>query len=107
MLLVKTSNGQVEQFPYTIGQFLRDNPQTSFPKDIPVEILNSYSVYPVAELTKPDYDPLVQSILRDAMPELEANSNEWQVGYTVESKPQDEAERNVRRKRDQLLAETD
>jgi len=107
MLLVKTSNGQVEQFPYTLGDFRRDNPQTSFPKDIPVEILNSYSVYPVTELTKPDYDPLVQSILRDAMPELEANSNEWQVGYTVESKPQDEAERNVRSKRDQLLAETD
>jgi hypothetical protein len=32
MLLVKTANGQVEQFPYTLGDLRRDNPQTSFPK---------------------------------------------------------------------------
>ena len=133
MLLVKTANGQVDQFPYTVGQFRRDNPQTSFPKDIPVEIVRRHAVYPVTELAKPDCDPLVQSLVRDAMPQREVirlkteadctdpitnevdqsqvgqplYGNNWQVGYTVENKPQDEAERNIRNKRDGLLAETD
>ena len=68
MLLVKTANGQVEQFPYTLGDLRRDNPQTSFPKVIPVEIMRRYGVYPVAGLPKPDFDPLVQTLKRDDIP---------------------------------------
>ena len=52
MLLVKTSNGQVEQFPYTLGDLRRDNPQTSFPKNIPIEIARRHGVFPVEELSK-------------------------------------------------------
>jgi hypothetical protein len=47
MLLVKTANGQVEQFPYTLGDLRRDNPKTSFPKKIGDAILASHSIYHV------------------------------------------------------------
>lgn len=132
-MYVKLTNGQPDQYPYSVGQFRRDNPQTSFPKVIPDEIMRRYGVYPVTELPKPDLDPLVQTLVRDAMPhkeiirlKTEADAtdpttgevdqaqvgqpiygNNWLVGYTVENKPQDEAERNIRNKRDRLLAETD
>ena len=130
---VKLTNGQPDQFPYSVGQFRRDNPETSFPKIIPDEILRRYGVFPVDELLKPDYDPLVQNLRRDAMPHKEIirlkteedatdhitgeidqsqvgqpiYGNKWLIGYTVENKPQDQAETAVRNKRDKLLAETD
>ena len=118
MLLVKTSNGQVEQFPYTLGDLRRDNPQTSFPKKIGDAILASYGIYHVMPDPQPDHDPLVQTVVRDAEPHnnetaVDEETGEtyktgrWVIGYTVANKPQDQAEQAVRNKRDQLLAQTD
>lgn len=118
MLLVKTANGQVEQFPYTLGDLRRDNPQTSFPKKIGDAILASYGIYHVMPETQPEHDPLVQSLVRDAEPHNNEtavneetgetyNTGRWVIGYTAANKPQDEAEQAIRNKRDQLLAETD
>jgi hypothetical protein len=126
MLLVKTSNGQVEQFPYTLGDLRRDNPQTSFPKKIGDAILASHGIYHVMPDPQPDHDPLVQTLNRDAEPHRETRvkqaddlepsdvavgdtyeTGRWVIGYTAANRPQDEAEQAVRNKRDQLLAETD
>ena len=103
MLLVKTSNGEVEQFPYTLGDLRRDNPQTSFPKQIPSAIFEGYGVYSVTESDRPSYDHLVQSLVRGTP----VYSDSWNVSYTAENLPQDEAEANVRNSRDSLLADTD
>jgi len=105
MLLVKTTNGQVEQFPYTLGDLRRDNPQTSFPKKIGDAILASYGIYHVMPDPQPEHDPLVQTVVRDAEPHEAADR--WVIGFTVANKPQDQAEQAVRNQRDQLLAETD
>lgn len=59
-MFIKLTNGQPEN--YTIGQLRRDNPQTSFPKDIPAEILASYDVYPVKRVSAPAYNELTQLI---------------------------------------------
>jgi hypothetical protein len=117
MLLVKTSNGGVEQFPYTFGDLRRDNPQTSFPKKIGDAILASYGIYHVMPEAQPEYDNLVQVLVRDAEPhnnETAVNEDgetyrtgRWVIGYTVENKPQDQAEANVRNNRDSLLTDTD
>lgn len=133
MLLVKTSNGQVEQFPYTLGDLRRDNPQTSFPKNIPVEIARRLGVFPVEELAKPDCNPLVQTLVRDAMPHKEVirlkteedatdpitgevdqsqagqpiYGNRWLIGHTVENKPLEQAQDAVRNQRNRLLSDTD
>jgi hypothetical protein len=57
---VKLTNGVPT--PYTIGQLRRDNPQTSFPKNIPDEVLASYDVYPVKSAPAPAYNELTQLI---------------------------------------------
>jgi hypothetical protein len=118
MLLVKTSSGQVEQFPYTLGDLRRDNPQTSFPKKIGDAILASHGIYHVMPETQPEYDSLVQALVRDPEPHnnetaVDEDTGEtyktgrWVIGYTVEDKPQDEAEDAVRNQRDRLLSDTD
>jgi len=129
---VKLTNGNVDQFPYTIGQFRRDNPNTSFPAQIPNTILRRYAVYEVTELAKPSYDPLVQTLVvgtptREVIRmkteadctdpltgEIDTDQvgqplygNEWEVSYTAQNMEQATAESNVRAKRDSLLQETD
>lgn len=130
---VKLTNGQPSQFPYTVGQLRRDNPQTSFPKVVPDEIMRRHGVFPVEELAKPDFDPLVQTLVRDDMPHKEVirvkteadaadpltgevdqaqvgqpiYGNKWLIGYTVANKPQDQAEQAVRNQRDRLLSDSD
>ena len=132
-MYVKITNDQPVEFPYTIGQFRRDNPQTSFPKVIPVEIMRRHGMFPVEELKKPNFDPLVQNLKRDDMPHKEVirlkaeadatdpftgevdqaqvgqpiYGNKWLISYTVANKPQDEAEEAVRNQRNRLLADTD
>ena len=106
MLLVKTANGEVEQFPYTLGELRRDNPNTSFPKHMENELLEIYGVYPVSVSARPSNDELVQTIVRNLAPTQDSDGN-WSVGYTVENKSQNQAETNVRNKRDSLLSETD
>ena len=118
MLLVKTSNGQVEQFPYTLGDLRRDNPQTSFPKKIGDALLASYGIYHVMPEPQPEHDPLVQTVVRDVEPHnnetaVDEETGEtyetgrWVIGYTVENKPQDKAEEAIRNQRDRLLTDTD
>ena len=126
MLLVKTSNGQVEQFPYTLGDLRRDNPQTSFPKKIGDAILASYGIFHVMPEPQPEYDPLVQVLVRDPEPHRETRikqaddlepadvdvgetyeTGRWVIGYTVENKPLDQAQTAVRNKRERLLSDTD
>jgi hypothetical protein len=118
MLLVKTANGQVEQFPYTLGDLRRDNPQTSFPKKIGDAILASYGIFHVMPSQQPEHDPLVQTVVRDAEPHnnetaVDEETGEtyetgrWVIGYTVVNRPQDQAEAAVRNHRDQLLQATD
>lgn len=131
-MFVKLTNGNVDQFPYTIGQFRRDNPDTSFPAQIPNTILRRYGVYEVAELDKPLHDRLVQKLVLgtptrevirlrteedclDPITNLVDSDqigqpmygNEWEVSYTAQSLDQAVAEANVRNRRDKLLAETD
>ena len=131
-MFVKLTNGNVDQFPYTIGQFRRDNPNTSFPAQIPNTILRRYAVYEVTELAKPSYDPLVQTLVvgtptREVIRmKTEADctdpftgevdtdqvgqplyGNEWEVAHTVQNMEQATAEANIRAKRDSLLQETD
>jgi hypothetical protein len=131
-MLVKLTNGQPDQFPYTVGQFRRDNPNTSFPRQIPDTILRRYGVYQVTELDKPTYDPLVQTLVVNTPTQevirlkTEADctdpdtgevdtdqvgqplyGSEWEVAHTVQNMEQATAEANVRAKRDGLLQETD
>ena len=102
MPYLKLTNGVPET--YSIGQLRRDNPNVSFPKQPSDALLADWDVYPYTVLPQPTYDALVQKIT--AAP-FEQVSGAWLQSWTVENLPQDDAERNVRSRRDTLLAESD
>lgn len=100
---LKLTNGTPAK--YTLGQLRRDNPQTSFPKLIPDELLVEYDVHPYTRPTVPDYDPLTAKLV-DGRFEQDADGN-WLLPYVIEQQPLEQVERNIRASRDGLLQETD
>lgn len=81
-MYVKLTNGQPEI--YTIGQLRRDNPNTSFPKNIPDERLAEYDVYPVTVLDRPTTETW-QRATRNDLPTLV--DGVWTLGWTVTDIP--------------------
>lgn len=100
---LKLTNGVPAK--YTLGQLRRDNPQTSFPKSIPDDLLASYDVYPYTRPSVPEYDNLAWRLIEDAFTQ-DAQGN-WSLPYKLEALPLEDAQRNVRSRRDSLLAECD
>ncbi len=103
MLYVKVSNGSV-QFPYTIGQLRKDNPNTSFPAYITEATLANYSVFPVAEVAAPVVNPLTQRHEQTTPTQVDGK---WTQVWQVIDLPEDQAAANVRAERDRRLADTD
>jgi hypothetical protein len=63
-MFIRITNGVPET--YTIGQLRRDNPNVSFPKDIPAETLEAFGVYPVKRTPQPEHNALTELVrLRD------------------------------------------
>ena len=109
-MYIKLTNGTPTK--YTIGQLRRDNPNVSFPKQIPSETLAVFDVYPAVVADLPSYTERTQTVTQNATPTQV--DGVWTYGWTVSDKSSSEvteydsaiAER-VRTKRDRLLAETD
>jgi hypothetical protein len=111
-MYVKTTNGAVDQYPYTVGNLRRDNPNTSFPKRPTDETLASWDVYPVAVASRPSYNEKTQNIEAEAQPSLV--DGVWTLGWVVTDKTTEEITEyndgiaNINRQsRDRLLEETD
>jgi len=45
----KITDGKITAYPYTLDDLRKDNPQTSFPAEMPVDRYAEYGVFPVAE----------------------------------------------------------
>ena len=99
---LKLTNGTPAK--YTLGQLRRDNPQTSFPKLIPDDLLASYDVYPYTRPIAPEYDGLTHRLTDGVFEQVDGA---WSLPYVVEQQPLEQAERNIRSRRDGLLQETD
>ena len=93
-MFIRLTNGIPET--YTIGQLRRDNPQTSFPKDIPADMLASYDVYPVKRVPAPEYDSLTQNLVYAGIFEI---GGVWTQVWDVVSASDSEIEQ---RKTDQI-----
>ena len=132
-MFVKITNGQVDQYPYTAGDLRRDNPNVSFPKNIPNGVFAKYGVYPVGYQAAPDYDPLTHRIEHSNLPEREVtgyyteddaplpemvgepiHSGRWVLTKTVVALTEDQIAaataakaKEVRKKRDELISATD
>lgn len=55
-MYIKLKNGQVEKYPYSQGQLKADNPDTSFPRELPDSLLADWGVYPVKPVEQPQVD---------------------------------------------------
>lgn len=102
-MYLKVTNGSLEK--YSLRQLRKDNPNTSFPAEPTDALLATYDVYPYTRPDRPDYDPLTTTLV-DGSFEQDAVGN-WSLPYVVQQRPQADAERNVRSRRDALLAECD
>ena len=89
---------------YTLGKLRRDNPQTSFPKLIPDDLLASYDVYPYTRPAAPNFDPLTARLTDGAFEQVDGA---WVLPYVIEQQPLEQAEANIRSRRDGLLQQTD
>ena len=103
MLYVKVTNGSI-QYPYTMGQLRKDNPNTSFPAYISADTLASYDVYAIQEVPAPEVDPLTQRHEQTTPVQVDGK---WTQTWRVVQLPEDQATVNVRAKRNQLLAGSD
>ena len=87
-MLVKITNGSVETYPYSIGLLRHENPNISFPKQVPDSLLEQYGVYSVTETDKPSYTQRTQNITQESTPTLV--NNVWTVGWTITDKTAEE-----------------
>jgi len=102
-MYIKITNGSPEK--YSLRQLRSDNPNTSFPAEPTDALLAEWDVYPYTRPDRPDYDPLTTTLV-DGSFEQDAVGN-WSLPYVVQQRPQADAERNVRSRRDDLLQESD
>ena len=111
-MFVKATNDQIDQYPYTVGDLRRDYPNTSFPKRLSDETMAAYGMFPVEHDETPAYDRLTQRIVHSNEPVLK--DGKWLITKTVVAlTPEQIADKNeakakeVRRTRDNLIADTD
>ena len=103
-MYVKIANNEVEEFPYTLDQLKRDNPNVSFPETISPSTLASYNVFPVTLTEPPAHDQLVELV---TMSNPTLVNDAWKQAWAKQNRTNEEASSNVRSKRDGLLLETD
>ena len=114
MHYVKTINGEVATFPYSIPKFKADNKAVSFPANISNELLASFGVYPVEYEQEPEHDPKTVYYIRANNGQPVLKNGNWVVGLERVEKTEEQisaysnmiAESN-RRIRDGLIGETD
>lgn len=110
-MFVKITNGQVEKFPFTIGDLRKSNPNVSFPRNIPTETLAQFGVYPVTIAPAPEFNSRTHRLVTQ-QPTLVNGA--WTVTKSVVEKDQAQIDNenaqkaaDVRAQRDRLLTASD
>lgn len=73
-------NDVIEQYPYTVAQLKRDNPQTSFPAELNDVVLSSFGVYPVKQTSIPTFDAATHKAVEDTPTKVD---DVWQQNWIV------------------------
>ena len=77
-MLIKVTSGTAKN--YTIGQLRKDNPNTSFPKNISDSLLAEYSVYKANATVAPSHDELTHKAVSNGYEQVDgAWYQAWQV----------------------------
>ena len=111
-MFVKTTNGVIDQYPYTVGNLRRDYPNVSFPKTVRETTMASYGMYPVSYEATPSYNPLTHRVQHSNQPSLV--DGEWKLTKTIVALTDEQIANNtsrkaleVRKERDKKLLDTD
>lgn len=79
-MYLKAENDIVIKFPYSIGRLRKDNPNTSFPRNMTQSQFAEHNVYKVTEIAKPEFDTATQHLQRQ---EPVGSNNNWSVGWDI------------------------
>jgi hypothetical protein len=109
---VKTHNGEVAQYPYSAGDLRRDNPNTSFPRQISTKTLTSRGVALVTIDTRPETDPRIEYSVLATTPTHGADG--WVLMWSIVDKTLEQRQAYIateaaalRVQRNRLLAKSD
>lgn len=103
-MYVKVNADGTTVFPYTVSDFRSENPKTSFPSEIPEEILNSFGVYVVEDSDIPDHDMLTHTLSWEL---VKKHTNRWSKQWIVSPLPEKDARHIAVSRRNRMLEETD
>ena len=110
MLYIKVNNNEIVKYPYSIRELKTDNPNVSFPVTLSTELLNSFGVYDVTEVTSPTYE--YTKVISEINPTL--IDGVWTQTWLVEDATTEEIEERtsekwdeIRSTRNTLLSESD
>jgi len=105
-------NNAVKQYPYSVGDLKRANPNTSFPSTVSDESLAAYGVQRVFNATQPTLTDT--QVLVEGTPVFSTEDQRWTQVWSVRNMTQDEIDsRNaaqaasVRAERNSKLVESD
>ena len=63
-MYIKINDGEIVKYPYDLGRLRGDNPNVSFPRTIPDDVLAEYGIHKVAPTDQPKFtltqDPVEQ-----------------------------------------------
>jgi len=110
-MFVKITNGQVDQYPYTVGDLRKAHPNVSFPRNLSSDTLAQFGVYPVTIAPAPEYNDRTHRLVTQ-QPTLVNGA--WTVTKAVVAKDQAQIDNenaqmaaNVRGERNQKLSQSD
>lgn len=109
MLYLKVENNEIVKYPYSIRELKMDNPNVSFPVTLSTELLNSFGVYIVTEVTPTeDYTKVVSEINPTLVDGV------WTQTWLIENATEEEIQEKIQQKweevrttRNTLLTESD
>jgi Phage tail assembly chaperone protein len=111
-MYAKVSNGNIEAYPYGVGDLARENPNVSFPDKLSDESLSAFGLVEVIEGAKPKCDDRTQRLELSNTPEL--IDGVWTVQWKIIDKTDEEVRAYdqkviefVKSERNKRLAETD
>jgi hypothetical protein len=87
-MYLKLNNGVIEKYPYTIGDLRKDNPQVSFPTNIPSETLQEYGVFSVVS-TGAVYNHETQEATQEGCIYNDTKQR-WETAWVVRDIPSEE-----------------
>jgi hypothetical protein len=102
-MFAKIENGSVAQYPYTLEQMHSDNPDTSFPNNIPQHLRESFGVFDVGYEGAPAFDPTTHRVVTSDLPSL--IDGKWMLTKTIEPQTSEQIAINTANKAAQIRSE--